>query len=356
MKILHNIFVALIVFFLSVCVFVFALFEYRLSSVSHDSALKEVVIENGTVDSIAKTLYKNGLIRDVLAFKIYSRLSGKTNLKAATYFFSADMGSKKIIESLYSGKGINGKQISITFKEGLNISKFISIVTENTNIQKEEIETILKDKEYLKNLVQDYWFLTDDILNDKIYYSLEGYLYPNTYFFDSKDVDIKDIIRTLLDETKKQLSPYQDKISTNQLSIHEIMTLASIVELEGVSLEDREGIARVFFNRIEKGMNLGSDVTTYYGAHINMGDRDLYASEVNQCNDYNTRCSTFKGLPISPICNPSIDSVEAVLNPVKGEYYYFVADKNRKVYFSKTLSEHNSQISKLKKQGLWFEY
>ena len=87
-----------------------------------------------------------------------------------------------------------------------------------------------------------------------------------------------------------------------------------------------------------------------------MGERDLYANEVKECNNYNTRCVTFKGLPISPIDNPSIESIKAVLNPKKEKYYYFVADKNRKVYFSKTLTEHNNTINKLKKQGLWYEY
>ena len=103
-------------------------------------------------------------------------------------------------------------------------------------------------------------------------------------------------------------------------------------------------------------MSLGCDVTTYYGAKVNMGDRDLYQSELNECNGYNTRCSTFKGLPISPISNPSIDSIIASLEPSNSNYLYFLADKNRKIYFSKTYAEHNNMIAKLKKQGLWFEY
>ena len=356
MRLFHNIYAAGIVLILSIGVFAFSIFQYQLSSVSSDSTKKTVVIEKGTVEDVAKTLYKEKLIRNVFAFKVYSRLSGKTNLKAATYSFSPNMGSQKIIDELYSGKGINDNQISITFKEGFNIIKFIDIVTTETNITESEITNTLKDQDYLNDLIHEYWFLSEDILNDKIYYSLEGYLYPNTYFFNSKDVTIKEVISTLLDETKKQLSPYQEKISTNSLRIHEIMTLASMVELEGVSLEDRKGIAGVFLNRIDKGMTLGSDVTTYYGARINMGDRDLYVTEVNACNDYNTRCQSFKGLPISPISNPSIDSIEAVLEPEKKDYYYFVADKNRKVYFSKNITEHNNQINKLKKQGLWYEY
>ncbi len=356
MKVLHNIYAAILVLVVSVGLFFFSLFQYQLSSVSHESSEKEVIIEQGSVDAVARTLYQEGLIRDVLAFKLYSKLSGKTSLKAATYYLSPSMGSKNIIDILYRGNGKNSKQVSITFKEGYNINKFIQIVTSNTNILEEDIIAVLEDKEYLNELIHDYWFLTDDILNEKIYYSLEGYLYPNTYFFSSCDVSVKEIIISLLDETKKQLSPYQDKISTNNLRIHEIFTLASIVELEGTSLEDRKGIASVFMNRLEKGMTLGSDVTTYYGAHVNIGDRDLYASEVRECNDYNTRCATFTGLPVSPIDNPSIESIEAVLDQIQSDYYYFVADKNKKIYFSKNITEHNNIISQLKKQGLWYEY
>ena len=356
MKLLHNIYFAFFVFIVSIGIFIFSFFEFQLSGVSRDDSLKEVVIERGSVSSIADTLYKEGLIRSAFAFKVYSKISGKTNLQAATYFLSPNMGSKKIINELYHGSSTNHKQVILTFKEGYNFSKFISIVTEKTDIKQEEIMAVLHDKEYLKELIDKYWFLTDDILNDKIYYSLEGYLYPNTYYFASKDVGIKEIFSSLLDETEKQLSAYKDNVKKNQFHIHQIMTLASIVELEGSNLEARKGVASVFINRLNKGMTLGSDVTTYYGARINMGDRDLYASEVSACNDYNTRCSTFTGLPVSPIDNPSIESIKVVLEPIQSDYYYFVADKNKKVYFSKNIEEHNEKIRQLKKQGLWFEY
>lgn len=103
-------------------------------------------------------------------------------------------------------------------------------------------------------------------------------------------------------------------------------------------------------------MSLGSDVTTYYAAKIDMGERDLYKSEISDCNDYNTRCATFKTLPIGPISNPSISAIKAVVEPIVSDYYYFVADKDKKVYFSKTSSEQNNIIAKLKKEGKWYEY
>ena len=130
-----------------------------------------------------------------------------------------------------------------------------------------------------------------------------------------------------------------------------------MVESEGVSLEDRKNIAGVFINRLNKNMALGSDVTTYYASKIELGERDLYMSEINSDNPYNTRSAKNAGkLPVGPICNPSKGAIEAVISYTPNDYLYFVADKNMKVYFTKTDAEHNKKIQELKKQGLWFEY
>lgn len=356
MKIFHNIYVAILVLVLSVILFAYSVYRYELAEVSNDDELKTIVIEPGSVDSIANTLYEENLIRNKFVFKLYVKISGKSNLKAATYSLSENMGARKIVNILYKGEGINTNQIKITFKEGLNMRTIASVIEDNTNRTSDEIYSLLNNKQYLNELIDEYWFVEDDILNDKIYYSLEGYLYPSTYYFSSKDVLVEDIFKAMLDETKKQLEPYKEKLKNNDMSIHEILTLSSLVELEGVTKEDRKGIAGVFFNRLEDDISLGSDVTTYYGVKVNMGERDLYSSEVRECNSYNTRCVTFSGLPVSPICNSSIESIEAVINPDKNNYYYFVADKNKKVYFSKNINEHNKTIAKLKKEDLWYVY
>lgn len=356
MKILHNIYLAFFVLIVSICVFCYALFCHSLGPVSDDDTLKVVEIEPGSISSIANTLYKEKLIRNKFVFKLYVKLSGKSNLKAATYELSRDMGTRKIVDILHEGKGSNSNQLKITFKEGFNVMKFAKIMSNETNHTEEEVYSLMEDKEYLNSLIEKYWFLTDDILNDDIYYSLEGYLYPNTYYFSSKDVDLKEVIDTMLKETDKQFLNYREKMEASSMSIHKILTMASMVELEGITEEDRKGIARVFFNRMDANMNLGSDVTTYYAAKINMGDRDLTKEELQECNHYNTRCANFVELPASPICNPIAQSVLAVLEPEDNDAYYFVADKNKKVYFSRTINEHNNTISRLKRNDLWYEY
>lgn len=360
MKILRNIKVSIIVLILSIFLFLFSILKFfnsSLESVSNDSTLKEVVIEPGTsINKIASILSKEKLIKSEIVFKVYIKLTGKDNLKAATYELSEDMDVSKIIEILESGKGKNTNEITITFKEGINMRTFASVIAANTDNTEEDFYNKLNDREYIKNLINKYWFLDEIILNENIYYPLEGYLYPNTYAFSSKSVSVEKIIEVLLDEMEKKLTPYKDTINQKNMSVHEIITLASITELEGSTSEERKYITSVFLNRINSGMTLGSDVTTYYGAKINMGDRDLTKAEVNECNNYNTRCATFKGLPISPIASPSADSIISVIEPISSDYYYFVADKNKKIYFSKSLTEHNNTIYKLKQNNLWFVY
>ena len=351
-----NIYFAFLILIVSVIVFMSSLFSYELSKVSNDSTLKEVVIEKGSISSIANTLKENHLIRSVFAFKVYVYISGNTNLKAAAYELSEDMGTKKIVEILRSNAGSNTNTIKLTFNEGINMRDVATIIENNTDNTKDDVYELISDREYLEGLIDKYWFLDNVILNSKIYYSLEGYLYPDTYLFASKSVSVEEIFETMLDEMDKKLSSYQSEIEKSDLSIHQLITLASMVELEGSTLEDRKGIAGVFYNRLEEGMTLGSDVTTYYGAKVDMAERDLYASEVSACNDYNTRCATFKGLPVSPICNPSIEAIKAAIDPEESNYYYFVADVNKKVYFSKSASEHNQTIYKLKANDLWYEY
>lgn len=356
MRIFRNVAFAVLILMTALIIFVCSYFNYNIAPVSDDSTLKTVVIEAGGISDIANTLKENNLIRDVTMFKVYVKLTGKSNLKASIYELSENMGVKKIVEILESGNSYNPDEVKITFKEGINVREIANLISENTNNSEEDVYNLLNDNSYLDELIDSYWFITDDIKNNKIYYSLEGYLYPDTYIYTNKDVSVKEIFKKMLDEMNDKLTPYKEQINNNELSIHELLTLASIVELEGASSSDRNGVAGVFYNRLESDMTLGSDVTTYYGLKLDMSERDLTKAELNDCNNYNTRCSTFTELPVSPICIPSIESIEAVIEPTNHEYYYFVADKNKKTYFTKTYNEHLSMVSKLKDEGLFFEY
>jgi UPF0755 protein len=144
--------------------------------------------------------------------------------------------------------------------------------------------------------------------------------------------------------------------SKSKLSVNEIYSLASMAEQEAKSSDDRLLVASIFMNRLANGMNLGSDVTTYYGVQKDMAKGDLTNQELNADNGYNTRLATFKTLPIGPICAPSLSSIKAALNYTNTNYLYFVSDKNGKIYPAKTYDEHNSIIEDLKAKNLWFTY
>lgn len=353
MKRFRNIALALVVisFFLVVAVCTF--YNINMAKVSNDNTLKEVTIKAGSINSIANTLKENNLIKNITIFKVYTRLTNKTNLKAGTYNFSEDMGVKKIVSLLEEGKT---NENNITFKEGINVRGIAKLISEKTNNSYDSVIALMNDNNYIDELISKYWFLTNDIKNKNIYYPLEGYLFPDTYNV-MKDTDIKDIITKILDETDNKLSKYKDSITNNKLSIHEIITLASVVELEVANKDDRKSVAGIFLNRLDSKYfpTLGSDATSYYGAKIDdWSTNRLTSVELNDCsNKYNTRCAYNKGLPVGPIGNPSIESIEAVLNPEKHNYYYFVNDCKGKLYMSKNETEHNNIINKLKKENNW---
>ena len=329
----------------------FGFYQYEISPTDKKStATYEVVVKQGmSTSEIANLLKEKNLIRNSFFFKVYMKLNRKQTIKAATYDLKKSMDLDTIVSLLEVGKA--NDDISITFKEGKTIKDYAKVLSTNTNISEEDFLAKMKDKTYLTSLINSYWFLTDTILNDDIYYGLEGYLAPDTYNFKDKDVSIEEVVKTLLDQEEKNLEPYKNKI--NKANIHDILTLASMAELEGVKEKDRKMIVGVFQNRLSKNMNLGSDVTTYYAFSEDM-TKDLTSEMFNTYNPYNTRSSQMAGkLPVGPICNPSKSSIEASINPTSSDYYYFVADKNGNVYYTKTSSEHSAKVKELKDKGDW---
>lgn len=333
-------------------------YNISLSSVSKQS--QEVAIEiplGSSTTKIAETLKNHNLIKNVTAFKLYIKLNNISDFQAGTYILNKNMDMKEITNILQTGVLYNSNNVAITFVEGKTMRWYASKIAENTNNTEEDVYKLLENEEYINSLIEKYWFVTDEIKNDDIYYPLEGYLFPDTYMFEGKDVTVEKIFDTLLKQTEKKLEKYKEKIQKSKYSVHELLTLASVVEMEGIHDEDRKDIASVFYNRLNNNMQLGSDVTTYYGIKVEVGTRDLYQSELNTYNPYNTRGPRMNGkLPIGPISSVGEMSIEAALEPNKTEYLFFVADKNGNVYFTRTNAEHNEKVTDLKNSGLWFEF
>ncbi len=335
-------------------------YENGLKPVNSEANSEEKVIEikeGMNTTTIAELLEKENIIQSAVVFRVYAKLNNISNLQAGKYQFeNGKENVEQIIKKLASGE-VMDETIKMTFVEGKTIKDYAKLIADNTSNTEEDVYNLLKDEEYIDSLIEKYWFLTDEIKNEDIYYPLEGYFNPDTYVFENKDVSVEYIFSYILNYTDKILSEHKSEIEASEYSVHELLTLASLVELEGKGEEARNGIAGVFYNRLKMGMNLGSDVTTYYAFDVDMGESDLTKTQINTYNPYNTRGPNMDGkLPIGPICNPSITSINAVLNPTNTDAYYFVADKNGEVYFTKTYQEHQEIINKLKQEGLWFVY
>lgn len=261
----------------------------------------EIPMGSGTA-KIAEVLKDNNLIKSKWIFKLYVKLNKKINFQAGTYYLKESMNLEEITEMLQTGIMYDPNQITITYVEGKPIWNLAEIIENKTNNTKEDVYSVLANEDYIDKLIQKYWFLTDEIKNDEIYYSLEGYLFPDTYAIANKDTTVEEIFEKMLDRMEEILEEYRDKIENGSYTVHEILTLASIVETEGMNDDDRKNVASVFYNRLENKMSLGSDVTTYYSIKLNVGERDLYQKEIEEYNPYNTRGPGMEGkLPIGPI-------------------------------------------------------
>ena len=328
------------------------IYKYETSAVSSNTDPKIITVDEGdNYISIASKLKEQNLIRSETFYRLYLRFANPGTLMSGDYELNEAMSVPEIIKVL-SDENSRDSTVKITFREGLNITQIAKIVEEKTDITAEEFINKLADTSYLQSLQQDYWFLTDEIYNSEIYYPLEGYLYPDTYHFEKSELNIDDIVRKILDNTGAKLEPYKEQLQSGTYTTHQILTLASIVELEAVSDSDRATVAGVLYNRLNDNWSLGCDATTYYAAKKSMTE-SLTQSDLTACNGYNTRCTSMTGLPVGPIDNPSISSIEAALNPTESDYYYFVADTDKKVYFTKNATEHDRIIAQLRDEGKW---
>ena len=196
-------------------------------------------------EKIVDNLKDAKLIRSKYAAIIYLVISGNKNLQAGSYEFSRDMSTQDIIKSLNSGDVIKEfkPSVKITLKEGVTLKEYMKLISDGTNIDFDEAIKKVNDKSFLKGLIADYWFLTNDILDDDIYYALEGYLFPETYEF-YKETTVEQVIRRILNVTNDKLSPLKEEIKKSKYSVHEIFTIASIAEKEANKYEDRKMVTQ----------------------------------------------------------------------------------------------------------------
>ncbi|MEG2322095.1 MAG: endolytic transglycosylase MltG [Bacilli bacterium] len=331
--------IVLVIFITTLC----CTYNYSLKPVSKES--KEITIEikeESTYLSIASLLKENNLIKSEAFYKVYVKIFKPNNLQAGTYLLDQNMGVKKIIKKLEENKA-SIDTVKLVIPEGKHIEDVAISVAKITSFKKEALLEYWNSEELLDKVIKKYWFITKDVKNDKIRYNLEGYFFPATYEILKDNATKEDITFKMLDKMDEVLTKYKKEIENSKYSVHEILTLASIVEHEAILDEDRPMIAKVFLNRLDKDMMLQSCATIGYA--INNWKLTYTNSDLKTDSPYNTYL--YYGLPIGPGGLAGKKSIEAVLNPDDNDYLYFLADvyneNATKTYYSKTYGEHQQQ-------------
>ncbi|WP_377888368.1 endolytic transglycosylase MltG [Alkalihalobacillus sp. R86527] len=311
---------------------------------------KAVSIPIGSsTSSIGEILEEQEIIKDGTAFRYYVKYKNESGFQAGDYKLSPSMTMDEVISKLKSGKVMKESVAKITLPEGIWIEDIATRIGKELDIETEEVIKSIDNKEYLKALINEYWFLTDEILNEDIRHPLEGYLFPATYDFEEEPT-VELAVKKMLDKTDSVLKSYRSDVESSDLSIHEFMTMASLIEEEASAKADRAKISAVFRNRIKKGMLLQTDPTVIYARGEQSGE--IKQSELDSNSPYNTYQN--KGLPVGPIANPGESSIVAAIEPDNTDDLYFYARPNGKTIFSETNAEHNKVRAKYDEE--WDEY
>ena len=322
-------------------------YNSQLKPVSSQSEEVSFTIDQGeSFNHVLSRLHEEQIIRSDWASKISIKLAKLTNIKAGTYTLDKSWEVQKIFELMNDSRGAQVNDTRLTFIEGDWAKHIAEKIGESTQCSKEEMLALWNDEEYVRSLMPDYPFLTEEIFNQNSRILLEGYLFPETYNF-FVDADSDQITRKILDQTLKVYEEFKDEFENSELSIHELFTLASIVQYEAGRPEDMKMVSSVFYNRMELGMKLQSSVTVCYAIDKEKDD-DWMACEVNP--DYDSPYNTYRvyGLPPGPILNPGKEAILAVLEPAVSDYLYFMADVkgDGTVYYAKTYAEHQANVNR----------
>ena len=322
-----------ILILLSVCLgFSWFLWNYLTTPPAGDKEEKHVEITSGmNFALVADILEKEGVIAGVKKFRLFAKLKGvEKRIKAGDYTFHTDMTPSTVLNKLVRGEHRIHK---VTIPEGFNTFQIAALLEKEGLLEKEKFLKYTSDPVFVHSL---------GINSD----SLEGFLFPDTYQL-RKGMGEERILRKLVARFNEIFEEqYQQRVEELNLSLEELITLASIVEKETSDPSERNLIAAVFYNRLKRGIMLQSDPTVIYG--IQNFNGNLTKEDLKTKTPFNTYL--IRGLPPHPIANPGEDSIKAVLYPSPKKYLYFVSKNDGTHHFSATLKEHNRAVNRYQKK------
>lgn len=277
------------------------------------------------LSTIAQNLKDQELISNLIAFKLYVRIKkAAPRIKAGEYEMNTGMSPQIILNLLTSGKT---KLYRFTVPEGLNMEEIAMLAQEAGLCSRQQFLSLCNDPEFINQ------FEIPGM-------TLEGYLFPDTYFF-SRDTDGKTLIKKMVSTFNKTFNDtWKARAKKMDLSVHEVVILASIIEKETGNAKERPMISSVFHNRLKRHMRLRSDPTVIYGVS-DFYDRIRY-KHLRRVTPYNTY--QIYGLPAGPIANPGAQSLKAALYPARTDYLYFVSKNDTTHKFSTNLKDHNKAV------------
>lgn len=300
--------------------------------VNEGSPIYVEVYPGMTASEIASTLEEKGVIESRFEFWWAVKLNDASEkFKVGTYAFQAGMEPRDVIRELMQGQTVT---VQFTIPEGFTVEDIAKRL---------DAQGIVKKDDFLKEAkaYRPYDYV-DPPRN--AHYDAEGFLFPDTYIIGG-DTGVKGILDIMSKNFDQRLTPeMRRRAKEKNLSIYELITLASLVEREARYEEDRPIIAQVFFKRLEVGMPLQSDATLQY--LMDAPKEDVLISDTKIDSPYNTY--QHAGLPPGPVANPGLASIEAVLEPADTEYLYFVADREGHNYYSYTYSEHMATVDRVR--------
>lgn len=312
--------------------------------------------DGSNVQEIGTTLEKAGLVKHGLIFSFYAKYKNYTDLKAGYYNLQKSMSTEDLLKELQKG-GTDEPQepvlATLTIPEGYTLDQIAQAVGQLQGDFKEPLtaEAFLakvQDENFISQEVAKYPSLLESLPTKEsgARYRLEGYLFPATYSI-KESTTVESLIDEMLAATDKNLSPYYSTIKSKNLTVNELLTIASLVEKEGAKTEDRKLIAGVFYNRLNRDMPLQSNIAILY-AQGKLGQNISLAEDVAIDTNIDSPYNVYKnvGLMPGPVDSPSLDAIESSINQTKSDNLYFVADvTDGKVYYANNQEDHDRNVA-----------